>query len=170
MKSVCKHENPSPVFFPDGKSPAERCQVGVLWSYLCLGSTPSPLAGKPSLQFFVSPGPGAVTLDHSLRMGGGKGKESEVAHLCLTLCDPMDGFSVHGIFQARGLEWVAISFSRGSFWPSDRTRVSRIAGRRFTVWATREAQIMGGGVTVIKTQESKICAGYWCGFGSWGVL
>ena len=38
---------------------------------------------------------------------------------CLTLCDPMDcsllGFSVHGIFQARVLEWVAISFSRGSF-------------------------------------------------------
>ena len=41
--------------------------------------------------------------------------ESEVAQLCLTVCDPMDwslpGFSVHGIFQARVLEWVAISFS-----------------------------------------------------------
>ena len=66
LKSVCKHENPSPVFFPDGKNPAERCQVGVLWSHLCLGRTPCPLAGKPSLQLFlfVSPGPGAVTLDH----------------------------------------------------------------------------------------------------------
>ena len=45
-------------------------------------------------------------------------KESEVAQLCPTLCEPMDcslpGFSVHGIFQARVLEWVAISFSRGS--------------------------------------------------------
>ena len=45
-------------------------------------------------------------------------KESEVAQSCPTLCDPMDcslpGFSVHGIFQARVLEWVAISFSRGS--------------------------------------------------------
>ena len=45
-------------------------------------------------------------------------KESEVAQWCLTLCYPMDcslpGFSVHGIFQARVLEWVAISFSRGS--------------------------------------------------------
>ena len=44
--------------------------------------------------------------------------ESEVAQLFLTLWDPMDcslpGFSVHGIFQARVLEWVAISFSRGS--------------------------------------------------------
>ena len=49
-------------------------------------------------------------------------------------------FSVHGIFQARVLEWVTISFSRGSSWPRSWTRVSRIAGRRFTVWATREAQ------------------------------
>ena len=61
----------------------------------------------------------------------------------LTLCDPMDcsltGSSVHGIFQARVLEWIAISFSRGSSWPRNQTRVSHIAGRRFTVWATREA-------------------------------
>jgi len=44
-----------------------------------------------------------------------------VAQLCLTLCDPMDyslpGSSVHGILQARILEWVAISFSRGSSQP-----------------------------------------------------
>ena len=49
--------------------------------------------------------------------------ESEVAQLCLTLCDPMDcnppGSSVHGIFQARVLEWIAISFSRGSSQPRD---------------------------------------------------
>ena len=67
---------------------------------------------------------------------------SSVAQSCLTLCDPMDcslpGSSVHGIFQARVLEWVAISFSKGSSQPRDRTRVSRIAGRRFTIWATRE--------------------------------
>ena len=70
--------------------------------------------------------------------------ESDVAQLCLTLCDPMDcslpGPSVHGIFQARVLEWVAISFSRGSSQHRDRTRVSHIAGRCFTIWATREAQ------------------------------
>ena len=69
-------------------------------------------------------------------------KWSEVAQLCPTLCDPMDyslpGSSVHGIFQARVLEWVAISFSRGSSQPRDLTRVSHTAGRRFTVWATRE--------------------------------
>ena len=64
-------------------------------------------------------------------------KESEVAQSCLTLCDPMDGSvpesSVHGIFQARVLDWVAISFSRGSSQPRDQTRVSRIVGRCFTV-------------------------------------
>ena len=49
------------------------------------------------------------------------------------------GFSVHGIFQARVPERVAISFSRGCSWPRDRTRVSCIAGRRFTIWAIREA-------------------------------
>ena len=67
---------------------------------------------------------------------------SEVAQSCPTLCDPMDcslpGFSVHGIFQARVLERVAISFSRGSSWPRDRPQVSCIAGRCFTLWATRE--------------------------------
>ena len=78
--------------------------------------------------------------------------ESEVAQSCPTLCDPVDcsppGSSVHGILQARILEWVAISFSilewvaisfsRGSSRPRDWTRVSCIAGRRFTLWATRE--------------------------------
>ena len=67
--------------------------------------------------------------------------ESSVTQSCPTLCDPMDcslpGSSVHGIFQARILEWVAISFSRGSSQPRDRSRVSRIVGRRFTIWATR---------------------------------
>ena len=55
------------------------------------------------------------------------------------LCNPMDcsspGPSVHGILQARMLEWVAIPFSRGSSWPRDRTWVFCIAGRFLTVWA-----------------------------------
>ena len=63
-------------------------------------------------------------------------KESEVAQSCPTLWDPMEcsliGSSVHGIFQARVLEWVAISFSRGSFRLRDWTRFCRIARRRFT--------------------------------------
>ena len=53
-------------------------------------------------------------------------------------CRP--GFSVHGFFLARILEWVAIPFSRVSFQPRDRTQLSCIAGRFFTSWATREAQ------------------------------
>ena len=68
---------------------------------------------------------------------------SQVAQLCPYLCDPMGcsppGSSVHGILQARILEWAAISFSRGSSWPRDWTQVSRIRGRRFNLWATREA-------------------------------
>ena len=60
-----------------------------------------------------------------------------VTHLCPTLCDPVDysppGSSVHGILQARMLEWVAMPFSRGSSQPRDQTWVSRIAGRFFIV-------------------------------------
>ena len=70
-------------------------------------------------------------------------KESEVTQLYPTLCDPVDcslpGFSLHGILQARILEWVTISFSRGSSRPRDRNWVSCIGGRHFNLWATREA-------------------------------
>ena len=66
--------------------------------------------------------------------------ESEVAQSCPTLCNPVDynlpAFSVHGIFQARILEWVVISFSRRSSQHRDWTQVSRIVGRCFTIWAT----------------------------------
>ena len=72
-------------------------------------------------------------------------KEKLVTQLCLTLCDPMDcsppGSSIHGILQARVLEWVAISLSMGSSWPRDQTRVSCIAGGFFTIWATKEAPV-----------------------------
>ena len=69
--------------------------------------------------------------------------EGEVAQSCPTFCNPVDcslpGFSVHGILRARILEWVTISFSRGSSQPRDWTWVSCIGGRRFNLWATREA-------------------------------
>ena len=64
------------------------------------------------------------------------------AQSCQTLFDTIDcsppGFSVHGICQARILEWVAISFSRGSSWPRNRTRVSCISciGRRILYYCT----------------------------------
>ena len=63
------------------------------------------------------------------------------SHSVVSMDCSLPGSSVHGIFQARVLEWVAISFSRGSSQPRKRTRVSRTAGRRFTIWATREAPL-----------------------------
>ena len=66
-----------------------------------------------------------------------------VMQSCPTLCNPMfcspPGSSAHGVLQARILEWVATSFSRGSSRPRDLTQVSCIADRFFTSWATREA-------------------------------
>ena len=63
-----------------------------------------------------------------------------VTKSCLALCNSMDcsppGSSIHGILQARILEWGVISFSRGSSWPRDQTQVSCMASRFFTVWAT----------------------------------
>ena len=68
--------------------------------------------------------------------------ESEITQTYLTLCDPMDcsspGSSIHGIFQAIVLEWVAISFSGGSSRSRDQTQVSRIVDRHFTFWITKE--------------------------------
>ena len=67
-----------------------------------------------------------------------------VTQSCLILLDLMErglpGSSIHGISQARILEWVAISFSRRSAQPRDWTHVSHIAGWFFTAWATRETQ------------------------------
>ena len=81
--------------------------------------------------------------------------ESEVAQSCPTLCNPVDcsppSFSIHGILQARILEWVAISFSRGSSLPRDWTQVSCIADRLFTIWATREAS---SGIEIFKKSVS----------------
>ena len=78
-----------------------------------------------------------------------------VAQSGLTLCDPMNctppGSSIHGIFQARILEWTAI-ISRRSFWPRNRTQVSRTAGRLFTIWATKEEQD-----TQCKKSSKKTC-------------
>ena len=80
----------------------------------------------------------------SIMEGAGEG---EVTQSCPTLCDPMDcnllGFSVHGILQARILEWIAISFSKGSFQPRDRTQspaleadalTSETPGKPLVIW------------------------------------
>ena len=60
------------------------------------------------------------------------------AQSCPTLCVPMD-YILHGILQARILEWVAFPYSRGSSQPRDQTQVLHIAGRIFTSQATKEA-------------------------------
>ena len=60
-----------------------------------------------------------------------------VAQSCLTLQHPMD-CTVHGILQARILEWVAISFCRGSSQHRDQTQVSHIEGRFFTTWKAHD--------------------------------
>ena len=80
----------------------------------------------------------------------------------------LPGSSVHGILQARILEGVAFSFSRGSSQPKDWTQVSRIAGRWFNLWATREAQLelqhiekscspWNSPIFVIKKKSNKWC-------------
>ena len=68
------------------------------------------------------------------------GEKVKVAQLHLILCDPMAIPSVHGVLQARKLEWVAFSSPRESSQPRDQTQVSHIAGGSFTIWVTREAQ------------------------------
>ena len=65
--------------------------------------------------------------------------EVKVTQSCPTLCDPMDS-TVHGILQARILEWVACPFSKGSSQTRDQTQISHIAGKFFPSWATREVQ------------------------------
>ena len=72
-----------------------------------------------------------------------KREDRDSAQSCLPLCNPTDCSlpgSCYRLLQARILEWVAISFSRGSSWPRDRSRISRIAGRFFTILVTREIQ------------------------------
>ena len=71
-----------------------------------------------------------------------KAMKVKVAQLCPTLCNRMHS-TVHGIFQARILEWVAYPFSSRSSWPRSRTRVSWVAGGFLTNWAMRDAHGCG---------------------------
>ena len=82
----------------------------------------------------------------------------KVAQLCLTLCHTID-YTVHGILQARILEWVAFPFSKGSSQPRDQTQVSHIAGGFFTSRVTGKPKNTGVGCLsllqwIFPTQES----------------
>ena len=91
-----------------------------------------------------------------------------VAQSCPTLCDPMDcslpGSSLHWILQARVLEWVAISLSRGSSRPRDWTWVSCIPSRRFNLWATREAwtELKSPSAVILEPPQNKVSHCFHC--------
>ena len=109
--------------------------TGVACQFLLQGNLPRPTIEPASLMASAL-ACGLFTTSTTWR------SEVKWSQSCPTLCDPVDcslpDSSVHGILQAKILEWVAISFSRGSSQPRDWTWVSCIAGRRFTLWATRE--------------------------------
>ena len=124
----------------------------ITWSLMSLfwvnvqfsGTCPTPKLLHFKMRISLPPIYGVVYLVSwcVCREWGVEEGEERVAQLCWTLCDPMDcsppDSSVHGIFQATILEWVAVSFSKASSQPRDWIRVSCFAGRRFTIWATRE--------------------------------
>ena len=101
---------------------------------------------------YVTPAGDLTTQDfriHIWTMGitlATEASEVLVAQLCMTLFNPMGcsllGSSVHGVLQAWILGRMAISFSRGSSRLRDWTQVSCIAGRFFTIWATKEAALI----------------------------
>ena len=109
-----------------------------------------------------------------LAVGREKESEVKVAQSCPTLCNPMD-YTVHGILQARILEWVAFPFSRGSSQPKDRIQVSFIAGRFIPSWATREAQekriprLNAAGKISLIIQDNSICNCFPCLLSSKGL-
>ena len=108
------------------------------WTWVWASSRSWWWIGKPSMLQFM----GSQRAVHDWETFIMYIEWAEVAQPCPALCNPMDyslpGSSVHGIFQARILEWGAISFSRRSSQPRDWIRVSCVVGRCFTVLATRE--------------------------------
>ena len=119
----------------------ERTMMGGFWTLASLPKQPWNLEGKQRRQkrtqaFSTARRQRKPHHLNYLRMRW-------LAPPCRTFCDPMDcsppGSSVHGILQARILEWVAMPSSRGSSQARDWTQVSCTAGGLFTIWTTREA-------------------------------
>ena len=105
---------PTPVFLP-GESHGQRNLAG----YSPWGRRQSDMTSN----FTCSAGAVGKFLQPSGDNGVGKKVKVKVAQSSPTLCNPMD-YTVHGILQARILEWVAIPFSRGSSQSKDRTQIS----------------------------------------------
>ena len=118
------------LFFTSPRVCPNSCPLS-WWCHPTISSSVTPFSYP---QYFKDYGMSSNYLSNNLVL---------VFRSCLTLWEPMDysppGSSVHGILQARIVEWVAIPFSRRSFWPRSWTWVSCIAGGFFTIWATREA-------------------------------
>ena len=127
----------SPRVFSDSRALALWCHPNVSSSVAPFSSCPQscPASGSFAMSWLFASGGQSIRALASVLLMDVKAK---VVQSCPTLCDPMD-CTVHGILQARVLEWVAFPFSRGSSQPRDWTQVSHVASRFFARWATREA-------------------------------
>ena len=113
-------------------------KTGVGWHFLSQGFLPTQ-GSNPHLLYLLHWQADSLPLSHlgsPCLLGG---SFASCVQLFRHMGCSMPASSVHGILQAGILKWVAISFSRGSFWPRDQTWVFCIAGRFFTNWAMREA-------------------------------
>ena len=81
----------------------------------------------------------------------------------------LPGSSIHGIFQARVLEWAAIYFSRGSSQSRDRTWVFHIADRRFTIWSTREVHTRELWQKTLQSSEVSHCCNFFWTLNQWNL-
>ena len=111
--------------------PRKLCS-SVSASHLLLLESTVRREGLPSFGFSPLPDPYPATSHTTVATLCLAFKKVKVTSWCLTLCNLMD-YTVHGILQARILKWVAFPFSRGFSQPRDRTQVSCIAGRFFTI-------------------------------------
>ena len=120
--------------------PTQKLFLSVSCCVLCVGSFSYCYKGFYLILCDVEPLAELGHLTETMCLSGSVVSDSLQSHGCRRSWESPPGSSVHGILQARILEWVAIPFTRGSSWPWDRTRVSCNAGKCFTNWATREAQ------------------------------
>ena len=118
-----------------GISSMYTCISPSSWASLPPPPTPAPL-GHPRAQGWASC---ATEQLPALYFTSILHRKVKVIQLCPTLCDHRN-YTVHGILQARILEWIVFPFSRGSSQPRNWTQVSRISGGLFTSWAIVEAQ------------------------------